>query len=57
MKFKSSGLAKIKKNEQDHELNLKKIEKIKVAEKDLNNEIEKKVEELKVVSMNLSKLE
>ena len=51
-----SGQAKIKKNEQDHELNLKKIEKAKLSEKECANDIDKKAEEIRVATLNLKKI-
>jgi chromosome segregation ATPase len=56
-KFQAASHAKIKKIEQDHELNLKKIEKARVVEKECLDDIDKKTEELRVVAMNLKKLE
>jgi chromosome segregation ATPase len=56
-KFKTGGHAKCKKMEQDFELNLKKIEKSKAHEKELQDQIEKRTEELRVIAVNLKKLE
>lgn len=47
--FKSASVVKLRKMEQDYELNLKKIEKAKLAEKESTTDIDKKVEELRLI--------
>lgn len=47
--FKSASVVKIRKMEQDHEMNLKKIEKAKLVEKECTTDIDKKVEELRLI--------
>lgn len=47
--FKSGALVKLRKIDNDHEANLKKIEKAKLAEKEWTSDIDKKVEELRLI--------
>ena len=47
--FKSSSTVKIRKIDQDYEFNLKKIDKARLVEKECSSDIEKKVEELRLI--------
>jgi hypothetical protein len=47
--FKSASSVKIRKIDQDYEFNLKKIDKARLVEKECSSDIEKKVEELRLI--------
>lgn len=47
--FKSASTVKIRKIDQDYEFNLKKIDKARLVEKECSSDIEKKVEELRLI--------